>query len=140
MVALIIIFMMSILGISALRGSSLEYQMAVNAIQSQEVLQGAESATEAVLNDTDALNDTYKSSTRTTEVDTRLREDIGMVSSVTLEYVGDGNAVGASLDASGRNSFEALKYVARGTATIDSVNATRRVNQGASRNVPSRQQ
>ncbi len=140
MVALIIIFMMSLLGISALRGSSLEYQMAVNAIQTQDVLQAAESATDAVLNDAKVLTETYDLKVDKKEdnvIERDLRSDIGMTSSVTLIYIGDGNAVGASMDASqGANSFDALRFEAKGIAKIEAVNAKRQVNQGASRNVP----
>ena len=143
MVALIIIFMMSILGISALRGASLEYQMAVNSIQAQEVLQAAESSNEAALNNDALLTDAFEAAQNDEpdeqylKIETEIRDDIGMVSSVTLRYVGDGNAVGASMDASqGANSFDALRFRAEGTARIASVNASRTVHQGASRNVP----
>ena len=113
-------------------------RMAVNSILSNDVLQGAESANEVILNDRDNLAAAYLAADDTLEVDDPLGDDSLFDSRVTLRYVGEGNAVGASLDASQMSSsFDALRYVAEGEARLDAVRASRRVDQGAYRNAPS---
>ena len=135
---MIMIFLLSLLGVSAMRNATLEERMAVNSILTRDVLQAAESANEIVLNDMTNLTAAYLDPTNQIQKSTDLRADIGMQSSVTLRYVGEGNALGASLDASqNASSFDALRYVATGDARIDAVRARRRVNQGAYRNAPS---
>jgi Tfp pilus assembly protein PilX len=55
MVAMVMIFMMSILGISAMRGASLEGQLASNALQKELTFQAAESATDLILSQDNTL-------------------------------------------------------------------------------------
>ena len=138
MVAMIMVFALSLMGVSAMRNSTLEQQMAVNSILANDVLQVAESANEIVLNDRDNLTAAYLAPSDTMSFTPTLREEVGMTSRVVLSYVGEGNAVGASLDArQGANSFDALRYVASSEARIDAVRARRRIDQGAYRNAPS---
>lgn len=137
LVSMIMIFLLSMMGVSSMRSASLEKQMVSNAVQSRDVFQAAESSNEIALNSSDNLTDTFNAANRTLVIDTDIRSDIGLQSQVTLRYIGEGNATGASLNAmQGANSFDALRFVAEGVATIDAVKANRRIDQGATRTVP----
>ena len=147
LVAMIMIFVLSLMGMSAMRGSTLERRMADNSILAREVLQSAESANEIALNDRANLALAYRLHTESLAADAPptglelrpvLRTDVDLRTEVTVRYVGEGNAVGASLDASqGANSFDSLHYVVEGRARLPSVRAARDVHQGAYRNAPS---
>ena len=94
-VAMLIIFMLTIMGMSAMRGSSLEHQMATNAVHAAVSFQAAESSTDLVLNDTTKLNEVRQESSKSKNYVTDLKLGIdGMVSGVTLRYVGDGPGTG----------------------------------------------
>lgn len=139
LVSMILIFMLSVMGVSAMRGATLERQMANNSIQAREVFQAAESSTEAVLNSRTTLNATYVAAMNDptadpTEIDVTVRSDIGMDSKVTLQYVGSGLAPGYSAGV-----FEGLRFIALGDARIDDVRARSLVEQGGLIRVPARQ-
>jgi len=137
MVAMVMIFLLSLMGVSAMRSATLEQQMVSNAVQARDVFQAAESSTEIALNSFDNLTAAFDSDTRKIVIDTTIRSGIGLESQVTLRYVGEGNASGASLSAmQGANSFDALRFVAEGVATVDAIRASRQINQGATRTVP----
>ena len=137
LIAMLIIFLLTLMGDSAMRSATLETTLISNAIQARDVFQSAESSTEEVLNDSQNLIDAFNSVTGSIVIDTDIREDIGLRSQVNLRYVSESNATGVSLNAmQGSTSFEALQFVAEGTAKIDSVNANRRIDQGAMRIVP----
>ena len=134
-ISLILIFVLSLAGVSSMRNSALEQQMAVNSILSSDVLQAAESANEVVLNDQRNLARAYESDSITLQ--NPLGDDSPFASRVTLEYVGEGNAVGGSLNAAqGSNSFAALRYVSSGIARLDDARVSRQVDQGVYRSAP----
>ncbi|MDC0435238.1 PilX N-terminal domain-containing pilus assembly protein [bacterium] len=136
-VAMLIIFMLTIMGMSAMRGSSLEHQMATNAVQAAVSFQAAESSTDLALNDTTKLNEVRQETSKSKNYVTDLKLGIdGMVSEVTLRYVGYGPALGASTSVRGGSSFRALRFEAQGTASIDAVRSNATVLQGAYRRAP----
>lgn len=137
MVSLVMIFLLSVMGISSMRSASLEKQMVTNAMQSRDVFQAAESSNEIALNDFDNLMATFEAENQTLLVKTEVKQNIGLKSQSTLRYVGEGNATGASLNAmQGANSFDALYFIAQGVATVDSIRASRQIDQGANRIAP----
>ena len=137
LMALLVISLVSLVGVSAMRGANLERQLVSNAVQARDVFQAAESANEAALNTTQTLTDTFNAPDQVLVLDADVRGDIGLKSQSTVRFVGEGNATGASLNAmQGANSFDALRFVAQGVARIDSVRASRRIDQGATRIVP----
>ncbi|MFK7858505.1 MAG: PilX N-terminal domain-containing pilus assembly protein [Granulosicoccus sp.] len=137
LVAMVMIFLLSLMGVSAMRSATLERQMVSNAVQSRDVFQAAESSNEIVLNSFANLTSAFESATQSIVIDTEVREGIGLQSQVTLRYIGEGNASGASLSAmQGANSFDALRFVAEGVAKVDAIRASRRIDQGATRTVP----
>lgn len=135
-VSMIIIFMLSIMGVSAMRGSTLEHRMASNSAYAIDVLQAAESSNELALNNYENLKNASNSGPIT--IETNLRVDINMRSEVTLKYVGEGNAVGFSLNADqDAPAVSSHRYIAEGSAILESVQASRRIEQGAYRIAPS---
>ncbi len=130
-VAMILIFMISVMGASAMRGSTLESQMATNAIQAREVFQEAESATEQALNDTDNLTDAFESETGTVTVQMDLAHADAIDSRARLSYVGSGVAPNYSI-----GLFEGLRFIAEGASEADGVSSSASVAQGAIRTVP----
>lgn len=57
LVSMVLIFMLTILGVSAMRDSTLEGQLAANSVQKEVSFQSAESATDIILAIDDASND-----------------------------------------------------------------------------------
>ena len=132
LIAMVMIFMVSIMGVSVMRTASLEKRMASNAIQSATAMQAAESATEQLLNDTDTLRAAAQSRLSVIEVDTEsVHGDIGLETDARIVYIGDGPAFGFSSD------FMTLRLVAQGESRIDAVRSRAVVRQGARRVVPS---
>ena len=137
MVAMLIIFMLALMGGSAMRSATLERVLITNAIQARDVFQAAESSTESALNDSQNLINAFNSGTGSVLIETTIRSDIELDSQVTLRFISESNATGASLNAmQGARSFDALHFVAEGVAKIDAVGANRRIDQGAMRIVP----
>ena len=131
MIAMVMIFMLSIMGVSVMRTSSLEKRMTGNAIQSSTTLQAAESATEQMLNSTATLSTAAGSFRTVIDVDTdTVREDAGLSGTSKIVYIGTGPAFGFSSD------FMTLRMVAQGDRSIDSVRSRSIVRQGAQRVVP----
>lgn len=131
LISMVMIFMLSIMGISVMRSASLERRMTANAVQATTTLQAAESVTEQMLNDDAVLRDAADNRlvvrTPTTEA---VQDDLGIETEAQIVYVGDGLAFGFSSD------FMTLRMVAQGEATIDSARTRSIVRQGASRVVP----
>ena len=147
LVAMIMIFMLSIMGISAMRGSSLEKRMATNSVQTAITFQGAESTGEEALNDNENLQDAFEiadiaginagneKALMPVPVDVDLKQDIGMDSSADLVYVGQGLAPGFGAGVGGAN-FVALRFESRGSAEVEAIRAPASVVQGAYRIAP----
>jgi len=149
LVALILIFMLSLMGIASMRGSTLERQMASNSIQTATTFQAAESASEMAINNeenlTDAINiadieavnkgEIYDSDT--VEVSIDLQQDIGMKSKVVLQYIGDGPAYGYSAGIGGSN-FVAYRFDIEAESEVEAVRSRAFVTQGAYRVAPGR--
>jgi len=144
LVAMILIFVLSIMGVNSMRGSTLEKRMATNSIQTATTFQGAESASEIAINDdanmTLALNRANASEVNngiidensTIKVDVELHQNIGLESSADLVFVGDGPAYGYSSD------FVAYRFEVVGRAEVQAVRSKSNVTQGAYRIAPGR--
>ncbi len=144
LVALVMIFMLSIMGISSMRGSTLERRMASNSIQTATTFQGAESTSELVLNDPDNLTRAFEVSNLNTliaqdsdgeitpvELEVDLKQGIGLESTAQLRYVGESYAEGYS-----SNTFVALRFEVKGSSTAEAIRSKARVTQGAYRIAP----
>ncbi|NND91533.1 MAG: hypothetical protein HKN42_11780 [Granulosicoccus sp.] len=137
LVAMVMIFMLSIMGVSVMRSSTLEKRMAINAIQTSTTFQAAESAANLALNRPANLNVAHSAGSHKPVVLAidEVHLDIGLESRSTLEWVGSGVAPGFSLG-EGTAGFEGLYYVATGVSAIDAVRSQSTVEQGAYRVVP----
>ncbi|MFK7995331.1 MAG: PilX N-terminal domain-containing pilus assembly protein [Granulosicoccus sp.] len=136
LVAMVMIFMLSLMGVSAMRGSTLEKRMAINAIQSSATFQAAESASELALNTPANLSNAYQQGMNTElflEID-EVHENIGMESASVLEYVGD-NGLPAGFSV---GIVASVIYVSSGVSAIPAVRSQSTVEQGAYRVVPAR--
>ena len=138
LISMVMIFMLSIMGVSAMRGSTLEKRMVVNAIQSQTTFQAAESASDLALNERDNLTLAYQEGMNQELVLDDIDEvntNIGLQSRSTLEFVGETLASGWSTGV-GTQSFEGLLFVASGVSAIPAVRSQSTVEQGAYRIAP----
>jgi len=138
MLALVMIFMLSLMGVSAMRGSTLEKRMATNAIQTQATFQAAESASDLALNARENLTLAYQEGRNNELVLDDIEEvntTIGLDSRSTLEYVGETLASGWSTGV-GTQSFEGLLFIASGVSAIPAVRSQSTVEQGAYRIAP----
>ena len=133
LVTMIMIFLISLAGVSAMRGATLERRMTTNAIQAKEVFQEAESGTEAALNDTANLTAAFADPDGAVDVELELARPDIIDTRATVEYVGAGIAPGYSA-----GTFEALRFIVSGSSEASSVAASASVQQGAFRTVPAR--
>jgi len=149
LVALILIFMLSLMGIASMRGSTLERQMANNSIQTATTFQAAESASEMAINneanltnainiaDIQAVNSGNIDASDTVTVQIDLKQNIDMNSEVVLQYIGDGPAYGYSAGLGGSN-FVAYRFEIKAAANVAAVRSRAYVTQGAYRIAPGR--
>ena len=131
MIALILLLVGAIMGVTAMQSSSMDFTMASNTIQSKVVHQAAESATELALNSTDNLSLSYdEGMDGQYETALDLENFPKVTGSANIRYVGSGMVPGSSAGV-----FEGLRFEVYGTANI--VNEARAgVTQGAVRVVP----
>ncbi len=135
LVALVMIFMMTVLGLTAMRESSLEKRMTTNSVHKSTVFQAAESATELTINNLDNLNAAFSADGVKTTVDVPQPSNMEVMLNSTIQFTGSGLPVGFS---SG-SGFQTLRYRIEGSADIESVQSSSRVNQGITRLVPALQ-
>lgn len=134
LVAMVMIFMMSVLGITAMRESSLEKRMTTNSVHKSTTFQTAESATDIALGSPEKLSAAFTSNGDSLTIYVPASINTEMKSGAALRYMGSGPPIGFSLGSGG--GFQALRFVAEGTAAIDAVQSASTVHQGAYRTVP----
>jgi len=134
MVAMVLIFMMSILGVTAMRESSLEKRMTTNSVHKSKTFQRAESGTDIAIGNEDNLSAAFAANGNKLPVPLPTSSDNGLASSAEIRWVGSGPPVGFSIGSGG--GFQALRFVARGAADISAVQSASEVRQGAYRTVP----
>ncbi|PID60958.1 MAG: hypothetical protein CSB44_08775 [Gammaproteobacteria bacterium] len=126
MVAMIMIFMLSILGIASMRGASIEGQLATNAVHKEITFQAAESASDAVLATENALEKQIcKTKARVIEK-TDLNQNTEQKTSASISYGGRGLALGYSLG----GPIGARRFVVTGSSSIEAVNTSSEISQG----------
>jgi hypothetical protein len=134
LVAMVMIFMLSIMGVSVMRGSTLEHRMAVNAIRTAATFQAAESASNFAINShvhmTEAhkkgLNGRYIVSTDSVNPDVA-----SLASNSSLSYTGTTLVGGFSA-----GEFGGLVFVATGVSSMENSGTQSTIEQGAMRIVP----
>jgi len=130
MVAMVLIFMLSILGVSAMRDATLEGQLASNSVQKEITFQSAESATDTVLSIEDALDSRAVESTICKETPTLLNmNDLSQADSQTtvarVKYGGKSLPTGWTVGVIGGRRF-----VVTGTSTLPEANTSTTIVQG----------
>ena len=136
LVALVMIFMMTVLGLTAMRESSLEKRMTTNSVHKSSTFQSAESATDLIINDTDNLSDAFTQPNLPLNVTLPLPSNTEMTLTGTIEYTGVGPPIGFSLGKTGGGGFQALRFRVEGDAEIINVQSSTTVRQGTFRTVP----
>lgn len=124
MISLVLIFMMSLMGISSMRSATLDKRMSANAVHKSRSFQAAESITELALNDRDALGTAVTTGTAVTVL-VSLNDNEQLVTEATIEYTGLGMVDGWS------TTFSGPQFEVVGDANLASVNARSNVIQGA---------
>lgn len=135
LVGLVMIFMMTVLGLTAMRESSLEKRMTTNSVHKSTTLQAAESASDLIINNTSSLNlaDSTNGIAQNVVLPTPSNSELVMTGTVTLTG-------GCHLDGfSTGGGFIGLRYEIEGTAAIDSVQSSSTVKQGACQGAPAPQ-
>jgi Tfp pilus assembly protein PilX len=137
LIAMVLIFMLSIMGVSAMKGSSLERRMANNSVQSAATFQAAESVTDLVLNDKANLELAWEGQSGPYKVpNINLKNSFGYQQGAEAEYLGDGPAPGYSTGVNNSGAFAALQYEVRGATVMKESNTASAVIQGAYRIAP----
>jgi type IV pilus assembly protein PilX len=129
MVSLVLIFMMSLMGVSSMRSATLEKRMSTNSVHKSTVLQAAESATELAIGNQSNLNAALALNGNSSHQATvALGSNSALQLNAEVTYVGMGPPLGDSLGAGG--GFVAYRYESRGTAELPDINANATVIQG----------
>lgn len=133
LVAMVLIFMMTVMGMSALRESSLEKRMTTNAVHKSIVFQMAESTASQVSENPDNLLQALNGNGALVEtmIDTT---DRGIQVIGQARLLGQSNASGFSLGNNG--GFQSLAFEIRGESRLDEAQVTSNVYQGIVRLVP----
>jgi len=131
MVSLVLIFMLSVLGVSAMRNATLENQLASNAAHKELTFQAAESAADSVLAIEDIANEQAVENIICSQDPvsftlSKLNADSKVETTVELEYGGQSLPPGWSVGGpvSGR------RFVVTGESSIPSANTSTRIAQG----------
>jgi len=136
LVALVMIFMMTVLGLTAMRESSLEKRMTTNSVHKSSTFQTAESATDLIINDSNNLAAAYAQPGQTVSMTLPSPSNQEMSLTGTIEYTGLGPPIGFSWGKTGGGGFQALRYRVEGESQIVNVQSSSKVRQGSYRTVP----
>lgn len=126
MVSMIMIFVMSLLGVSMMRSSTLGGRMVGNAFEKELTFQAADSATDFIVDDKTNLEVVIcKADATTTDVDT-LEAGTKLETEVDVSYGGQGIVLGYSLD----KGIAMMRFTATGRSTLVGSGTTSSVSQG----------
>ncbi len=133
-VALIILFLLSILGLAVMKTSSLEEKMAANTLHQDIAFQAAETVSENAISDPQNLSDAFNSADGTIQVPFSNPQLPNITANSIVSFVGPATPTGTSLSSgSGLTNF---LYIANSTGSIDQSNTSTTIIQGFSRLVP----
>ncbi len=130
LVAMVLIFLLTILGISAMRDSTLETQLAANAVHKEVSFQSAESATDFILSIEDPTNEkaietVICSPAAEYAMDELSKPDV-QATKVVLEYAGQSLPTGWSLG----GPIGGRRFVVTGESTLLNAATSTRITQG----------
>lgn len=127
-VALVLVLVSSLLGISAMQSSDIDTQMLNNNRFHQVAFREAEAATDRLLTLENIIS-VVSDASETVESTSSIDSNVSVSSS--FKSLGDGPATGYSLG--GQNGFRSLKFVAKATASISNVDSVSEIHQGVER-------
>lgn len=125
MIALVMIFIMSILGISAMRGATLEGQLASNALEKEITFQAAETSTDMILAVEHVLRDMICQPEKIFQTAEANQID-EQVTETTLEDGGQMHVVGFEIG----GPISARRFVATGHSDLPGANTSTTIAQG----------
>ena len=89
LISMILLFMISIMGVTVMQSSSLEHRMATNAIEAKSVFQSAESVTEAALNSNTSIAAAHAAGlSSAATVSLNLNTNTAITGQARLEFLG----------------------------------------------------
>lgn len=125
-VAMVILFMVSILGISAMQSANVETQLAGNALVKETTFQSAESAADAILTFPNILADVVCTDTPYASDMPRLDRTGNQVTAASVQYGGKAIANGYSIN----DKFSTQRFYIKGTSTVDDMNTSTTIVTG----------
>ncbi len=128
-VALVVIVLVSLLGVSTMKRGSMAEQMGAGHYQSQIALQASESAVESTIGDIGIMQLARLASAATASENVNLSVS-GVVAQVTYSFLGNRPAYGWSLDSTGQG---ASRFVITSLATIPSTGVSTTTQHGVYR-------
>lgn len=135
LVAMVMIFMLSIMGVSVMRGSTLEHRMAVNAIRTAATFQAAESASNLAINRHQNMTAAQQKGINGRHIVSQISVNpsvINLASNSSLSFTGEGSLP----EGFSGGEFEALYFVATGVSSMTNSGTQSTIEQGAYRIVP----
>lgn len=131
LVAMVLIFMLAILGTASMRDATLENQLAANAVQKELTFQSAESATDMVLaitstTDDKALEKIICQDTESTFDMPEVNAATGQTTEVSLRYHGQSLPVGWSLG----GAVGGRRFSVTGESALTDAHTSTRISQG----------
>jgi hypothetical protein len=135
LIAMVIIFMLSIMGVSVMRGSTLEHRMAVNAIRSAATFQAAESASNLAINRHQNMTAAEQMGINKLYIVSDISVNpsiINLESSSSLSFAGEFSLP----EGFSGGDFASLYFVATGVSSMTDSGTQATIEQGAYRIVP----
>jgi len=126
MVAMVMIFVMSLLGVSAMRSGTMEGRMVANTFEKDLTFQAAESATDFIIADDTNLEDVICLPNAVRSDVNQLESGAILETTVDVLYGGESVAIGYSLD----SGFTAMRFTASGTSTLVESGTASSITQG----------
>lgn len=130
-IALVMMFMLSILGLAVMKTSKLEHRMSTNALHHDVAFQSAETISQDVISDTDNLTKAMNSGDGTANIDYTNPKMEMVKAESTVAHTGVGLAVGSSV-----SLFIDYRFTVDSTGTINDAKTASRVIQGVLRTAP----
>jgi len=126
LVAMVMLFMMTILGISAMQSANVETQLAGNALVKETTFQSAESATQAVLDVPNILADVVCQSDPNITSMTNLNRTDNQNTEASVQYGGLGLAVGFTIS----DKFAMHRFFVTGRSAVEDMRTSTTVATG----------
>ena len=125
-VAMVILFMISILGISAMQSANVETQLASNALVKETTFQSAESAADAILSAENVLADVVCETAPNVTVLPDLNRTDNQTTTAIVQYGGKAIANGYSIN----EKFSTQRFYVTGVSTVNDMNTSTTIVTG----------